>query len=301
MRAGLRFIPMVPLAILACDGNPRRGWHDDIPPLFVSLPAEASSPEQLEWLQRVPAPPVEFAGMTLEDRNHFQAVVASDSGSLVRVRPVGLVGAGDTLLVWTGISGAAVPAVAEGKGNWLPSRSPSPRFSPGDTLGVVEQLGIWIAEGRIGELESNEIHVGDPATVKLWGDPDSLITGSVEWVHRPFAQTRGPITVGVEFRHARSPEHKGVAALVTVTPSGLTDSVWGAPKQAVVRLSNGWAVFLPRDGRQLEVRFVVTGPTMGDIVVFRDWTQGRVQVVTAGLDMLQRIAEDSLRARSIRN
>lgn len=201
MRAGLRFIPMVPLAILACEGNTRRGWHDDIPPLFVSLPAEASAPEQLEWLQRVPAPPVEFAGMTLEDRDHFQAVVASDSGSLVGVRPVGDVVAGDTLLVWTGISGAAVPAVAEGEGRWLPARSASPRFSSGDTLGVVEEPGIWIAEGRIGELESNEIHVGDPATVKLWGDPDSLITeessGSIDPLPRPGVPSRSVSSSGM--------------------------------------------------------------------------------------------------------
>lgn len=113
---------------LACEGMPERGWHEDeSSPLVVSIGREAQREIRLGDLERVLAPPVEFAGLVVEDRNHYPPVLAPDSGTVVSVRPKGAVRLGDTLLTARRVAGGFV-ALAESEvcgsplGGW-PGRS----------------------------------------------------------------------------------------------------------------------------------------------------------------------------------
>jgi hypothetical protein len=283
---------------LACEGTSSRGWHDDeSSPLVVSIGPEAQQEIRLGNLEKVLAPPVEFAGLVVEDRNHYPPVLATDSGTAVSTWPKGLVKLGDTLLILRSSTRGDLAVRANRDGTWLP-RNLGRRVVVGETLGTLGNPGTWIAEGSVGDYQGGEIHAGDPATVRIWGDPDSLIEGTVEWVRRPVDPARGSTTVGVEFPHAPGAGHGGTSALVTVIPAGPGDSVFAAPEEALVRLTNGLVLFLPQGGYRYEVRFVFIGPAVESFLVLRAGVDGRVPVVTHGLDQLKRAAEDSLRLRA---
>ena len=282
---------------LACGGTADRGWHDDeSSPLIVSIGPEAQRQIRLGNLVKVLAPPVEFAGLVVEDRNHYPPVLATASGTVVSIRPKGIVIVGDTLLTARGTAGLFA-FVADRGGTWQP-RGRDRGVELGDTVGTLGHSGTWIAQGSVGDHQGYEIHPGDPATVRIWGDPDSLIRGTVEWVRRPlFDEVGGSATVGVEFPHAPGNGHGGTSALVTVTPSGPGDSVFAAPEEALVRLSNGLALFIPQGSDRYEVRFVFIGPTIGRAVVLREGAKRAFQVAIQGLGKLKVAAEDSLRLR----
>lgn len=293
-------VTLIAVTTVGCGGDSGGAWHDDAKvPLIVSVDEQTRSEIQLDSLRRLPSPPVEFAATTVQDRNHPYPILAPDSGTLIRVWPKDSVQAGDTVALWR--RGAdSLALVASRQGRWLPARRVSTELWPRDTVGVIEEDGFWLAEGSLNEFEGRDVHVGDPATVKLWGDPDTLVQGRVEWVRRPFARPDGRATVGVEFSHIRNAQHTGAAALVRVTPTGPTDSVLAAPEGALVRLASGFAVFIPRPGGGYEARFVFIGPTVGNLVVLRDGVEERTLVVTNGIEGLKRSAEDSLRQRAAR-
>jgi len=285
---------------LACDGRSSRGWHDeDRESLIISITPEAQQGIRLGRVERVIAPAVEFAGLVVEDRSHYPPVLAPDSGTVATIRPKGAVRLGDTLLTARGIGGEFV-ATADREGMWQPSEGTARRVEVGDTIGTLGRPGTWIAEGAVGDYQGAQIHAGDPATVRIWGDPDSLITGTVEWVRRPVDPARGSTTVGVEFPHAPRAGHGGTSALITVTPSDPDDSVLAIPEKALVRLSSGLALFIPQGGERYQVRFVLIGPTIGGLVVLREGLDETVRIVIEGVDSLKLAAEDSLRQRRSR-
>lgn len=294
------WLPVLMVFGLACEGRSDRGWHEDeIAPLVVSIGQEAQREIRLGDLNKVLAPPVEFAGLVVEDRNHYPPVLATDSGTVAGTRPTGLVRLGDTLLILRSSTTGGLAVRANNDGTWLP-RHLRRRVVVGDTLGTLGNPGTLIAEGTTGDYQGREIHAGDPATVRIWGDPDSLIDGTVEWVRRPVDPARGSTTVGVEFPHAPGAGHGGTSALVTVTPSDPGDSVLAAPEEALVRLSNGLALFIPKGSDRYEVRFVFIGPMVGRQVVLREGADVPFQVAVEGLDRLKAAAEDSLRERHSR-
>lgn len=72
------------------------------------------------------------------------------------------------------------------------------------------------------------------------------------------------------------------------------------PEKALVRLSNGLALFIPQGSGRYEVRFVFVGPSIDDVVVIREGLAETVQVVTKNIERLKAVAEDSLRQRRSR-
>lgn len=166
---------------------------------------------------------------------------------------------------------------------------------------TVGEDGFRLAEGSVNDYEGREIHVGDPASVKLFGDPDSAVHGTVEWVRRPKKGPQGHTAVGVRFSHVQNVEHDGTAALVIVTPSGAGDSVLAVPRAALVRLSLGFAVMVPLQDGEVEVRFVSIGPFENDHVIVRNGLEEARAIVIGGWGRLRLAAEDSLKQRALRN
>ncbi len=167
---------------------------------------------------------------------------------------------------------------------------------PGDTLGLVEEPGQWLATGTLAEGESQEIHPDDPAQVRLSGDQPRSIRGSVEWVHHA-GNRSSTAEVAVDFQHPGPAEAVGPSAEVIVTPSGPSDSVLAAPKSAIVSLSAGLALFIPQGSGKYEVRFAYTGPRTENLVVLRDGVQERTAIVLTGHGALVRAARVSLARR----
>ena len=288
----------IALLLTGCAERTGNGWHEKNLPLILVVDDSVEAVIGLDSVRAVPAPPVEFAALTVRDRHHGRPILAEDSGIVLQIRS-GPVEPGDSLVWWSYAQGHDSVAISCCAGQWVPRRKVGDRFWPRDTLGLIEEDGFWVAEGAVNDYEGQEIHPGDPGLVRLWGDPDSLLPAHVEWVRRPFTSS-GNTSVGVEFVHARDSLHRGVAAMVTVTPSGPQDSLPAAPDKALARLSNGLAVFLPAGPHRYEVRFVFIGPFLGNRVILREGLFGKEVLVVRGVEILKRVADDSLRQRRLR-
>jgi hypothetical protein len=84
---------------------------------------------------------------------------------------------------------------------------------------------------------------------------------------------------------------------VIVTP-GSDDSVAAVPASSVVQLPPGPAIFVPLGLGRYEVRWVLTGPSVGDKIVVREGVATGTSVVARGLAGLVEAARDSVERRA---
>jgi hypothetical protein len=193
--------------------------------------------------------------------------------------------------------GAVVRAGVDG--NWRPRRSAHQFVLPGDTIGSLVQHGYWLAVGAVSDLEYGVIHAGDPARVRLSDPGGTGYQGRVEEVQRPGTVRRFSAAVSVEFpaREDLLRAGRSRTAAVTVHPAGPDDSLIAVPAAAIVRFTFGSAVFVPAGGNTFSVRWLLTGPPVGDYITVRQGLATGLAVVSGGLETLALAARDSLAVR----
>lgn len=294
-------IAVLPLVLsVSCNDN-KPQWHEDAAvPLFISLSGPPTAEIRTDSLRKVVAPAVNFIAVTVKDGNHSSVLLSHEAGTIATMSYEDIARVGDTLAILDRPGGQPLGLISTSAGGWLPRMEVGSVVVPGDTVGIVQGGDFWLAEGDVNPSEGRTIHVGDSAVIKLWQDSDMVVTGRVEWVRRPLERSTGRTAVGVEFRHNRDAEHRGVADLVTILPTGPGDSVFAAPQAAVVKLSGGLALFIQQGQERYEVRFVDIGPQIGTLVMLHDELKQRERIVTAGLEALVIAAEDSLKQRRLK-
>lgn len=212
----------------------------------------------------VPAGPIAitFAAIIRPDPDHYTPVVASitDGGLALRVADAGVVRVGDTLVLVRLQGGDSLRAlVATKSGAWWPRPRTSGRVEPGDTVGILQHEGRFIADGRVEGLEASALSIGDSALLIPSAPRSSApLRGRVEAAR---ASSYGT-DVSVHFHG----QNRGLRPndLVSVTLFVESPSLKRVPASAVVALSWGSAVLIPDSGRGFRVRFVDVdshGPT----------------------------------------
>jgi hypothetical protein len=306
MKTRLVLAGLTPLAaLLACTGSDRGGgkaWHEALPPLIVEIQGAAEMATVWASVEAVPAPEVQFQALVRPDPNHVTPVSSPVSGVIVRVRPEGHAHRRDVLAVvgaGSRVAGRDVPIALERDGIWHPRRQARQVVLQGDTLGVLEEHGYWLAVGTVSDVEYRAIHPGDPASVEVAPDSHAARPGKVEWVRPPWTESPYSADIAVEFRAPESRVHEWGPATVAVT-AGPGDTVAAVPASSVVQLPPGPAVFVPVGTNRYEVRWISTGRSERGLTVVRDGVSPGTSVVAGGLVGLVEAARDSLARRSHR-
>jgi hypothetical protein len=288
--------------VLGCRAEKQRQWKEEAPPtLIVTLQPGAAKAIQTDSLRRIAAPPVEFMALAGPNGNHRVPIIASALGRIVDLRARDSVNVGDTVATLSALGDKRIALLAGARGVWRASKGLQEEVWRGDTVGMIEVADYGRADGSVNADESQDVHIGDPARVKLAGDPDTSIAAVVEYVGSSIRTLHLHTSIGVGFKHPQNPDHRGVAAVVTVMPAGPSDSVFAVPDKAIVRLPDGLAIFLPKGDREYEVRLVSIQHDMNGLVVLREGINRKTKVVIGGLDALRQAAEDSIRQRTLRN
>jgi len=126
-------------------------------------------------------------------------------------------------------------------------------------------------------------------TVKLEGPSEiATVWATVEAVPAP----------EVEFRAPEGAFDSQPGPMTVIVTPGSDDTVAAVPASAVVQLPPGPAVFVPLGQGRVEVRWVLTGPSVGGKVVVREGLKKGTSVVAHGLSPLVEGARDSLERRA---
>jgi hypothetical protein len=166
-----------------------------------------------------------------------------------------------------------------------------------DTIGVVEEHGYWLALGTISDIDAGVFHKNDAIVLRFAGDRHtSSRRGKVEWVRRG-AISPYSADVAVEFRAPEGAFDSQPGPVTVIVTPGSDDSVAAVPASAVVHLPPGPAVFVPLGLGRYELRWVFTGPSVGDRIVVREGVAIGTSVVARGLARLLEAARDSVARR----
>jgi hypothetical protein len=186
---------------------------------------------------------------------------------------------------------------AKQDGTWLPLRRPTQFVLQEDTIGVVEEHGYWLALGTISDIDAGVFHKNDAIVLRFAGDRHtSSRRGKVEWVRRG-AISPYSADVAVEFRAPEGAFDSQPGPVTVIVTPGSDDSVAAVPASAVVQLQPGPAVFVPLGLGRYELRWVLTGPSVGDRIVVREGVTIGTSVVARGLARLLEAARDSVARR----
>lgn len=275
-------------------------WQEaQLPAVTVTLKQSVEIATVWGTVEAIRAPAIQLLALIRPDPNHVFPITASISGVIIRIESEHHARQGATVaLLGTGSKGARQVSVkSEKDGVWHARRHAGQVVSQGDTLGVVEEHGYWLAVGTVSDIDARAIQQGDPASLRFSRGPDSLQAGQVEWIRPPSAATPYWADVAVHFR---APEDVFMSppgpVSVVVTPVGVGDTVPAVPASAVVQLPPGTAVFIPIGLRVYQVRWITAGPAVGGMVVVRDGVSSGTSVVVSGLGPLVEAAQDSLAA-----
>jgi hypothetical protein len=270
---------------------------------MVTVKLEGPSEIATVWatVEAVPAPDVEFLALIRPDRNHFSPVAAPLTGVLTRIQPQRHAHLGDTLAVLgvgSEVAGREVAVLAMQDGTWLPLRRPTQFVLQEDTIGVVEEHGYWLALGTISDIDAGVFHKNDAIVLRFAGDRHTNSRrGKVEWVRRG-AISPYSADVAVEFRAPEGAFDNQPGPVTVIVTPGSDDTVAAVPASAVVQLPPGPALFVPLGLGRYEVRWVLTGPSVGGKIVVREGVAIGTSVVAHGLARLVEAARDSVGRRT---
>jgi hypothetical protein len=295
------------LALMSCATSDRSGEGASDKPEMPSLTVriEGASEITTEWasVAVVPAPAVELLALIRPDRNHSAVVPAPVSGVLLRIRPQQHAHRGDTLAVLgvgSGVAGKEMAVRGVEDGSWLPLRRRTQFVLQEDTLGVIEEHGSWLALGTLSDVDAAVFHQGDAVVLRFGDDRHAGSRGArVEWVRRA-ATSPYSADVAVEFRAPEGAFDSQPGPIRMIATPGPHDSVAAVPASAVVHLPPGAAVFVPVGLGRYDVRWLSTGPSVGDWIVVREGVAKGTSIVTHGLATLVAAARDSIERRSHR-
>ena len=260
----------------------------------ITIAAPDSVIARTRTIQPRPAGPlaVTFAAIVRADPDHVTPVVApqAEGGLALRVTDAGTVRPGDTLIVVQLGTGDSLRALVAHKGGaWWPRIRTDRRIEPGDTVGILQHEGRFIADGRIEGLEATTVAIGDSALL-LPSAPRSnaSLRGRVEAVR---AATYG-MDVAVHFHG----QNRGIRPndLVSVTIFAESPSLRRVPASAVIVLSLGSAVLVPVMGRGFDVRFVSADTHGPDGRVIHSGLDDALPVVEAPSPQLIAAADSAL-------
>jgi hypothetical protein len=183
-------------------------------------------------------------------------------------------------------------------GTWLPLRRRTQFVLEEDTIGVVEEHGYWLALGTMSDVDAGVFHKGDATVLRFAGDRHtSSRRGKVEWVRRG-AISPYSADVAVEFRAPEGAFDSQPGPVTVIVTPGSDDTVAAVPASAVVQLPPGPALFVPLGLGRYEVRWVLTGPSVGGKIVVREGVAIGTSVVAHGLARLVEAARDSVGRRT---
>ncbi len=296
----------VAVALTGCRGSDRSGsraWDEPLPSLTIELPPQREMTTVGATVEAVPAPEIQFPALLQADPNHVSPVLAPVTGIVIRIADERHARRRDTLAIigqGSEQAGRMVPVRGVKDGQWRPRLQPRQLVWQGDTLGVIEEHGFWLAIGAISDIDARFVHAGDPAMVLLNGETDAKHRGRpgrVEWARRA-GPSAFSVDVAVEVRGREEEFARGGFATVVVIPSGPGDSLAAVPASAVVQLPLGPAVFVPAGTGRYDVRWVATGPSLHGKVLIREGVKAGTTVVAHGLAALAAAARDSLGRRT---
>lgn len=287
----------ITLALTACASPVRVGQEcqQESRPIRVRVAADVVARIAIDSVRQVAAPAVVFPGQIRTDPGHINAVQAPGRGTVASIDDERHVVAGDTVASIASVAApeTRTPVVASRDGTWVPRRQVNQLVS-GDTLGLLEDHGYWLAVGAVSDIAVGVIHEGDPGWVELGPGLRLRQWGRVAWVRGP--DPRLPYTAEVALRLQASVLRQGQPVTITVTPVGPGDSLPAVPSTAVVQLTHGRAVFVPVGPNEYEVRWVRTGGSVDGFVSVRGELALGTLVVSDGLAALTDAVRDSLPA-----
>lgn len=247
----------VVLLVGGCRSEPgaQSQWVEPPTPAIM-IPAPDSVIARTRTIRPLPAGPlaISFAAIVRADPDHYAPVVASPSegGTALRVTDAGQVRAGDTLLlVRSGAGDSLRVLVAHRYGAWWPRLRTNGHVEPGDTVGILQHEGRFIADGRVEGRDATILGIGDSALLVVPGPkPTPPLRGRIE---AALGSTYGT-DVSVHFHG----QDRGIRPndLVSVTIFAESPSLKRVPASAVFGLSWGSAVLVPVAGSGFVVRFV---------------------------------------------
>lgn len=305
MRGRMGIVIGTVAALLACNDHPGP-WHEPLPSVIVAPPPGADTGIVLATVGAVPAPQIRFSAILQPDPNHVSPLLAPVTGVVVSITEARHARRGETLAIvgqGSDAAGREVPVRGAKDGTWRPRRQQRQFVWQGDTLGLLEEHGYWLAVGTVSDIDASFVHRDDPAVVRVQGERDRRdgLPARVEWVRWPVPPHYSySVEVAVDFRAPEESISRGTFGTVIVTPSGPGDSLATVPASAVVQLPLGAAVFAPVGTGRYNVRWVVTGPVLGGKVLVREGVAVGTSVVADGLAPLVEAARDSLTTRAPR-
>jgi hypothetical protein len=286
------------LAVAGCTGSEagRSPWDALPPPILVSIPTHADSLIVFDTVGRMVAPTITFPALVQVDPNHVDPIQAPVLGTVVQIHAAGTVRRGETVVVvgqGSAVAGRLVSVKAPYDGAWQPRRIPTQVVWQDDTLGLLEQTGLWLAVGTVSDAEGVAIDADDRASVDLGDGHHALLPARVEWIRRSASGSPYSFDVAVEFRGTKAPARTDLITVV-VMPGDAEDSLTAIPAAAVVHLPPGAGVFIPAGPRRYELRWVWVGPAVDGELPVRNGITPRTPVVVRGLVALVEAARDSL-------
>lgn len=290
-----------PIALTTCSDTERRSdaWRhaQSAPSITVALDHPAGTGLRVDSVRLIRAPEVRFLALVERDLNHPTQATTGITGRLEWILMAGDVRRGDTLAVVGALAehpGRRVTITADHRGAWWPTLEVGKSVWRGEVVGLLQWDRYSLAVGLVPDHESALLHSGDSAIVRFHDRRYGPHPGRVEWV-RPPGPGKFSAEVAVEIRHSAESVDRPRIVEVTVIPTGPADSVFAVPIAAVAQLSQGSAVFVPQGAAQYQVKFIIPGRHVDDLVVVRAGIEARIPVVTTGLGALVAVAEDSLR------
>lgn len=289
---------LLTLVLAGCTGSkiPPRNWEDTpAPTITVALPESLTAHIATVAVAPLTGTVIRFMAFMRPDPDHTTPITLSADRSprLVRVRPSGEVHHGDTLAILADSMGRDTSAIAAPRGGtWWPARDPHATLAFGDTIGVVQHEGRYIAEGRIEGLDAQLAEVGDSSivTFRVRGVPRTS-HGRIESL---MSSTYGT-DVAVHFHDVGALAEPGDLVQVAIFPATTRGEAIEVPKTSLAHLSWGTAVFVPVGPGTFQARLVATDEHQPNMTVIHHGLAGATRVVEAPSAALVAAAEDSFR------
>lgn len=283
----------------ACAGHDsaRQLWHDEPgPSITISIPESLSRHVTFDSARRITAPAIRYEAIIRLDLARATSVIASGAGEarVLSIASTHRVDWGDTLAV---LRGFEVPKLrlltADREGTWWPHRHRGETVWPGDSVGVIQHEGRFIASGHIDDPECGQLDYGDSAWISLPGRSKAKIRGRVASIR---SSTYGA-TVDVHFHQPGGADLSGSLVEVSAFPSGARGSALVVPTKDIAQLTRGLAIFIPTGHDSFTVQFILADPHETGMSVVHRGLEGPAPIAGEGLAPLLAAAEDTLRAR----
>lgn len=293
--AGVACAAAVVAAVACAQQNQTRHSGEVTEAVVISVPESISGRLSEARVLLMSARPIPFAVIVEADRDHSEPVMAHEPREvrLLGLREAGLVHTGDSIAALHPIHGDERNSVlrASASGRWRPGRHVGEVVWPGDTIGVVQLPGWFLAEGTVSDAGTTPVRVGDSATVTIEHGGQSYRAT----VARAAQDGFGSVDVTLHYAATLDSAMLSRPAQAVVFPH---DSLLVVPTDGLGNSSFGPVVFLPMGGGQFQARFVSVDPhsSLG-IVVHRGLSHP--ELVAAGdLRLLQATVEESLKVHN---